>query len=175
MCLVTQLCLTLCDPWTVDHQAPLSMGFSRQEYWSGLPFPSPGDLPNPGIEPRSPAMQADSLPSEPPGKPKNIGVGSLTHLQGVFLTQELNWGLLHRKQILSQLSYQASTKTTPRQTVFQKSGPRMPSVPLWDRFRCPFWALLLPCLPVCSNCINSVPAHSGLQMGPANGELCQEA
>ena len=57
-------------PWTVAHQAPLSMGFSRQEYWSGLPFPSPGDLPDPGIEPRSPALQADALPSEPPGKPQ---------------------------------------------------------------------------------------------------------
>ena len=56
-------------PWTVAHQAPPSMGFSRQEYWSGLPFPSPGDLPNPGIEPRSPALQADALISEPPGKP----------------------------------------------------------------------------------------------------------
>ena len=53
-------------PWTVAHQAPPSMGFSRQEYWSGLPFPSPGDLPNPGIEPRSPALQADYLTSEPP-------------------------------------------------------------------------------------------------------------
>ena len=52
-------------PWTVAHQAPLSMGFSRQEYWSGLPFPSPGDLPNPGIEPRSPALQAGALTSEP--------------------------------------------------------------------------------------------------------------
>ena len=50
-------------PWTVARQAPLSMGFSRQEYWSGLPFPSPGDLPNPGIEPGSPALQVDSLPS----------------------------------------------------------------------------------------------------------------
>ena len=56
-------------PWTVAHQAPLSMGFSRQEYWSGLPFPSPEDLPNPGIEPRSPALQADALTSELPGKP----------------------------------------------------------------------------------------------------------
>ena len=55
-------------PWTVACQAPLSMGFSRQEYWSGLPFPSPGDLPNSGIEPRSPALQADALFSEPPGK-----------------------------------------------------------------------------------------------------------
>ena len=64
---VTQLCLTLCDPWTVIGQAPPSMGFSRQEYWNGLPFPSPGDLPDPRIESGSPALQADSLPSEPPG------------------------------------------------------------------------------------------------------------
>ena len=56
-------------PWTVAHQAPPSMGFSGQEYWSGLPFPSPGDLPDPGIEPRSPSLQADALTSEPPGKP----------------------------------------------------------------------------------------------------------
>ena len=56
-------------PWSIAHQAPLSMGFSREEYWSGLPFPSPGDLPNPGIEPRSPALQAYALTSEPPGKP----------------------------------------------------------------------------------------------------------
>ena len=54
-------------PWTVAYQAPPSMGFSRQECWSGLPFPSPEDLPNPGIEPESPALQADALPSEPPG------------------------------------------------------------------------------------------------------------
>ena len=54
-------------PWTVAHQAPPSMGFSRQEYWSGLPFPSLGDLPNPGIEPRFPVFQADALTSEPPG------------------------------------------------------------------------------------------------------------
>ena len=56
-------------PWTVACQAPLSMGFSRQEYWSGLPFPSPGDLPSPGIEPGSPALEGDALTSEPPGKP----------------------------------------------------------------------------------------------------------
>ena len=56
-------------PWTAAYKAPLSREFSRQEYWSGLPFPSPGDLPNPGIEPRSPALQANALPSEPPGKP----------------------------------------------------------------------------------------------------------
>ena len=56
-------------PWTVTYQALLSMGFSRQEYWSGVPFPSPGDLPDPVMEPGSPAMQADALPSEPPEKP----------------------------------------------------------------------------------------------------------
>ena len=57
-------------PWTIAHQAPMSMGFSRQEYRSGLPFPSPGDLLNPGIKPGSPTLQADSLPSVPPGKPR---------------------------------------------------------------------------------------------------------
>ena len=56
-------------PWTAALQAPLSMGFSRQEYPSGLPFPSPGDLPDPGIKPGSPVLQAESLPTEPPGKP----------------------------------------------------------------------------------------------------------
>ena len=55
-------------PWTAAHQVPLSMGFSRQEYWSGLPFPSPGDLPDPGLEPGFPTLQADALPSKPPGK-----------------------------------------------------------------------------------------------------------
>ena len=63
-------------PWTVTYQIPLSMGFSRQECWSELPFPSPGDLPDPGIEPGSPALQPDALPSETPGKPPLNG-GSL--------------------------------------------------------------------------------------------------
>ena len=60
--------------WTVALQAPPSMGFSRQEYWSGFPLPSPGDLLNPGIDPRSPALQANALPSEPPGKPIGIKI-----------------------------------------------------------------------------------------------------
>ena len=68
--LVAQSCLTLCDPMDcVAHQAPLSIEFSRQEHWSGLPLPSPGDLPDPGIKPESPRLQVDSLPSEVPGKP----------------------------------------------------------------------------------------------------------
>ena len=67
--LVTKLCPTLTTPRTVVPLVPLSMGFPRQEYCSsGLPFPAPGDLPDLGIEPRSPAMEADSLPTEPPGK-----------------------------------------------------------------------------------------------------------
>ena len=98
---VAQSCLTFCHPWTVQ-----SMGFSRPEYWNGQPFPSPGDLPNPQIEPRSPTLQADSLPSEQPGKPKNTGVGSLSLLQGISPTQESNQGILHYRQILYQLSYQ---------------------------------------------------------------------
>ena len=67
-------------PWTVAQQAPLSMGSSRQKYWSGFPFPSPGDIPDPEIKLRSPALQADYLPSKPPGKPKmeiNLLIGGL--------------------------------------------------------------------------------------------------
>ena len=84
------------------------MGFSRQEYWSGLSCPPAGDLPNPGIEPRSPTLQVDSLLCEPPGKPKKTGVDCLSLLQGIFLTQELIRGLLHCMRILYQLSYQGS-------------------------------------------------------------------
>ena len=67
--LVTRSCLTLATPWPVAHQAPPSMGFSRHAYWSGLPFPPPGDLPDPGIEPASPALAGGFLTTEPPGKP----------------------------------------------------------------------------------------------------------
>ena len=78
--LVAKLCLTLGAPWTVAHQPHLSMGFSRQKYWSGLTFPSPGDLPNPGIEPPSPAMEVDSLPTELQGKklPDSSHLGCIT-------------------------------------------------------------------------------------------------
>ena len=62
------------SPWTVAYQASLSMGFSRHEYWSGLPFPSPGDLPDPGIEPRCPALEAEALTSEPSGKPGDTDI-----------------------------------------------------------------------------------------------------
>ena len=89
--------------WTIQ-----SMEFSRPEYWSGWPFPSPGDLPNPRIKPRSLPLLADSLPAEPQGKPKNIGVGSLSRLQRIFPTQESKQGLLHCRRILYQLSYHAS-------------------------------------------------------------------
>ena len=68
---------TLCNPVDcIAHKAPQSMGFSRKEYWSGLPFPSPGDLPDPGIKPRSPALQSDALTSEPRGKPSTVIVYS---------------------------------------------------------------------------------------------------
>ena len=72
-------------PWTVAYQALQSMGFSRQEYWIGLPFPSPGDLPNPGIEPGSPALQTDALPSEPPGKPSPADILLIFKSQLLFL------------------------------------------------------------------------------------------
>ena len=85
--------------------------------WTIYRFPSPGNLPNPGIKPRSPALQVDSLPAEPQGKPKHIGVGSLSLLQRIVPIQELNWGLLHCRQILYQLSYQGSpSRYLPRET-----------------------------------------------------------
>ena len=162
-CLVAKLCPTLCNPMAIVHQVPLSMGFSRQEYWSrlpfpspgyisdpgiklaspalagrlftlshqgsphflmkrsescsvvsdsfnpwttwstefsrpeywsGQPFPSPGDLPNPGIKPRSPALQVDSLPAEPQGQSKNTGMGILSLLRWIFPTQGSKRGLL---------------------------------------------------------------------------------
>ena len=70
-------------PWTIANQVPLSMGFLREEYWSGLPFPPPGNLPNSGMEPMFPALQADSLPSEPPGKPPGKAVSSQTLKLGI--------------------------------------------------------------------------------------------
>ena len=110
--------LLFVTPWTVAAQAPLSVGFSRQEYYSGFPFPSPGELPDPGTELRSSALQADTLPTELCGKPHslspwnspghNTGVGSLSLLQEIFPTQGLNPGLLHCRQILYHLSYHGS-------------------------------------------------------------------
>ena len=79
-----------------------------KEYWSRLPFPSPGDLPNPGIKHGSPALQADSLPAEAQAKPKNIGVGSISLLKQICPTQEWNQALLYCRQILYQLSYEGS-------------------------------------------------------------------
>ena len=105
---VVLICSVMSDSW----QPQDSMGILQQEYWSGLPCPLPGDLPNPVTEPWFPTLQADSLPSEPPGRPKNTGVGSLSFLQGNFPTQESNRGLLHCWQILYQLSYMGSSNTS---------------------------------------------------------------
>ena len=96
------------DPMDCSPPAPMSMEFSRQECWSGVPCPSPGDLPDPGIELRSPTLQVDSLPAEPQGKPKNTGVGRLSLFQQIFPNQESNWGILHSRWILNQLSCQKS-------------------------------------------------------------------
>ena len=115
--------------WIEAHQGPLLMGLSQQKYWSGLPFYFPGDPPDPGIKPRSPALKAEPLLSEPPGKGRevslpvvsdslrshglycpwdspgqNTGVGSLSFLQRIFLTQKSYQGLLHCRWILYQLS-----------------------------------------------------------------------
>ena len=109
LCLVAQSCLTLCDPMELSPPGSSVHGYSpmrSQEYWSGLPCPPPGDLSNPRIKLRSPSLQGDSLPSEPPGKPMKTGMGSLSLPQGSFLTQGSNWCLLHCRQILYQLRCQ---------------------------------------------------------------------
>ena len=94
-------------PQTVVYQASLSMGFSRQEYWRGLPFPSPGDLPDPGIKPRSLALQADTLPSEPPEKPKPMGCSKSNSKRRVYsntiLPQETRKSLGNLTLYLKQL------------------------------------------------------------------------
>ena len=96
--------------WTVAHQAPPPMGFSRKNTGVGSHFLLQGIFPTQGLKPRAPALQAESLPSEPPGKSMNTGVGSLPLLQGIFLTQELNRGLMHCRWIFHQLSYEGSTR-----------------------------------------------------------------
>ena len=103
----------LCPSVVSDSLSPPSPsihGILQQEYWSGLPSPPSDDLPNPGIQPRSPTLQGDSLSADPPGKPENTGVGSLSLLQRIFPTQELNRGLLHCRRILYQLSHQGSPR-----------------------------------------------------------------
>ena len=108
LCLVVHSCLTLCDP--LDYSLPGSSvcGILQARTLEWVACASPVDLPNPVIEPMSPVLQADSLPTEPPGKLKNTGVGSLSLLQGIFPTQESTWGLLHCRRIIYQLSYQGS-------------------------------------------------------------------
>ena len=98
------------NPWTVTRQAPLSLGFSRQEYRSGLPLPSPGDLPDPGTEPGSPALQADSLPSEPAGKPWICIKQPYLKIHGHLLEQKPHWHLSDSLFILCQLSVHLISK-----------------------------------------------------------------
>ena len=101
---VAQSRLNLHDPMDTVH------GILQARVLEWVPFPSPGDLPNPGIKSRSPTLQADSLPGKPQGKPKNTGVGILSLLQWIFPTQGSNQGLLHCKQILYQLSHKGSPR-----------------------------------------------------------------
>ena len=117
-------------PWTIAYQAPLSMRFSRQEYWSGLPLPSLADLPNPGIEPRSPTLQADTLPSEPPGKPHTLSKNKIIFLfcSHNFIAKvclnELN---LNFPFYIGQQEYQSfkwNTHSHTKWQIYHKSPPR---------------------------------------------------
>ena len=102
---VTQSCPTVCSP--MDYTV---RGILQARILEWVAFPSSRDIPNPGIEPKSPTLQADSLPAEPQGKPQNTGVGSQSLLQGIFPTQGSNSGLLYCRRILYQLSSQGSLR-----------------------------------------------------------------
>ena len=104
LCLVAQSCPSLCNTWAISCQAPLSMGILQARILEWVAMPSSRG----SSQTRSPALQVDSLQSELPGKPENIGMSSLSLLQGIFQIQELNWVLLHCRQILYQLSYPGS-------------------------------------------------------------------
>ena len=159
---VAQSCPILCDPWTIQ-----PMEFSRPEYWSGWPFPSPEDLPNPGIKPRSPTLQADSWPGEPQGKPKKTEAGSLSLLQWMFLTQELNQGLTHWRWILYPLSYQGSQDQSVSQSLihicifppFRASFPFRPPQCIEQSSLCHTAACLAAqsCLTLCNALNYSLP------------------
>ena len=116
--LAAQLCSTLCDPWTVAHQALLSMEFSRQEYWNGLPYPISGNFLS-GMEPGSPALQEDSLPSEPPGKPMFLVTQTL-------LTKNINitYTTKDQPQVFLQKSPSQWIKiTSGASSLTRKNGP----------------------------------------------------
>ena len=108
LCLISQSCLTLCDPMDCSPPGSSVHGILQARILEWVAMPSSRGSSSPGIEPKSPTLQADSLPSEPPGKPKNTGVSSLSLLQGIFPTQGSNPGLLRCRQILYQLNYQGS-------------------------------------------------------------------
>ena len=109
VCLVAQSCPTLCNPMLCSPPSSSVHGDSSGKNTGvGCHALLQRIFPNSGIKPRSPALQADSLPPAPPGKPKNTGVGGLSLLQGIFLTQESNWVLLHCRWILYLLSYHGS-------------------------------------------------------------------
>ena len=105
------------------------MEFSRPQYWSGEPLLSPGDLPKPGIKSRSPALQADSLPVEPQGKPKNTWVDSLSLLQWIFPTQELNQGLLHCRWIFTNWAIMEAQSSKKQESSRETSTSALLTIP----------------------------------------------
>ena len=109
--LVTKLCLTLVTPWTVACQDPLPIRFSRQEYWSGVPFPSPGDHPDPGIEPESPALQVDSPLTEPWGKPTHSFPGSSSGKELTCNAEDPSGLSSFRMEWLDLLTFQGTLKS----------------------------------------------------------------
>ena len=117
---VSQSCPILCDPMDCSPPGSSVQGILQARALEWVPFPSPGDLPDPGIEPTSPSLEVDSLPSEPPEKLENTGVDCLSLLPGIFPTQGLNPGLPHSRWILYHLSHQGRP---PANSLFLSPAP----------------------------------------------------
>ena len=161
-------CPTLCDPWTVAHQAPLSFGFSRQEYWSALTFPTPGDLPNPRIEPTSPmslALQVDSFPLSHQGSPFPLPTPPLLHrntLKVLVQRSHQDWVTLTQTcWVLMSLKHEAPR--SPPKVHHADNGFSMPALTPW--FSSPLWHYLLePDLSPCalhSSCLGPCSSAVG--------------
>ena len=166
-----QIASVFATPWNIAHQAPLSMELSRQEYWSGFPFPSPGDLPDPGIKPRSPTFQADSLPSGPPGKPwmqmRFCQIDSLAWaLQGRHEAEVL-WLLNAGKPAREDLVSRGSCRSYFGNTKFSVAASFPLKIPWWFLFSTESWPIYSP--PLAEVMGSSQEARCGANLGLSHG------
>ena len=158
--------LLFVTPWTVAWQAPLFMGFSRQEYWSAEPFPSPGDLPDPGIKIQSPALQADFLPSESPGKPITIYKCMYVYLKCLYYFFHMSLGKLHTSWLWGTRDPSPSEFLSRRTLSRSLLGPRAWKAPGHAAQRCVPGSLSLHRLPSRPACLAWMQWEDWLRAGP---------